>query len=366
MPRVVGHVDLDYFYAQVEEVENPALKQRPVVVCVFSGRTEVSGVVSTANYRAREIGVRSGMPIVVAKKKLERMNPAFIRMDHEKYEAVSSRIMGIVEQKVDVLEPTGIDEAFFDITDATGGDYAKARSSAEAIKRSILDGERLTSSIGIGRSRVVAKLCSDMSKPDGLKVVAPEETEQFLAPLSVGQLYGVGPKTSATLAEMGIATAKDLALAPPAELEKRFGRKFGGYLLTAATGTDAAPVVGGLEPTQFSRIVTLRSDTRDPQEAYSQLTAGIEHLHEKLTASSKSFRTVTAIGVLTDLSTRTKSLTLEVPSSEEASLRDAVLDLFLDLSKSVDHDFRRVGVRVSGLSANASQSSLAEFVEPAS
>ena len=362
MNRVIGHIDLDYFYAQVEEVGDPSLGRRPVVVCVFSGRTEDSGVVSTANYRARELGVHSGMPIVQAKRKLEGKDPAIVRMDHEKYEAVSSRIMEGLEQMVDILEPTGIDEAFFDITHSTGGDYAMARKAAEALKASILESEHLTSSVGLGRSKVIAKLGSDSSKPNGLTIVPPEDTEAFLHPLQVSKLYGVGPKTSATLAEMGIAKVAELARAPPSELERRFGRKFGAYLLAASTGKDDDPVAGGLEPTQFSRIVTLKRDTRDPQEVFSQLAAGMVHVRSKLAASSKSFRTVTAIGILTDLSTKTKSRTFETPVEDIATLREATLGLFQDLSASVGRDFRRAGVRVSGLAGFEDQRSLSEFV----
>ena len=362
MPRVIGHIDLDYFYAQVEEAENPSLKERPVVVCVFSGRTEDSGVVSTANYRARDFGVHSGMPIVLAKKKLEGKNPAMIRMEHEKYEAVSTRIMEKLNHLVDVLEPTGIDEAFFDITSSANGDYAKGREIAESIKKSIFETECLTSSIGLGRSKVIAKLGSDMAKPNGLTVIIPEKTAEVLGPLPVGKLYGVGPKTYASLEEIGIRTVADLARADPSELELRFGRKFGAYLLAAATGTDDAPVVAGLKPTQFSRIVTLKKDTRDPKEVVSQLSTGIDYINNKLTESKMSFRTASAIGILTDLSIKTKSKTFEAPVTSASILREETLTLFEGLGSSVNRDFRRAGIRVSGLAHAVDQSSLSEFV----
>ncbi len=365
MLRVIGHIDLDYFYAQVEEVENPSLQGRPVIVCVFSGRTEDSGVVSTANYVAREFGVHAGMPIVQAKKKLERRNAEVIRMDHEKYEVVSSRIMESLEEMVDVLEPTGIDEAFFDVTPSTGGDYLKARKKAQSIKDSILRTEHLTCSIGLGRGKVVAKLASDMSKPGGLMVIAPETTQSFLAPLPVAKLYGVGPKTSSALNEMGIGTVGELAKAPPSELEGRFGRKFAGYLLAAATGSDSDPVVAGLEPTQFSRIVTLKRDTKSSKEVCGQLSQGVEYVHDRLVSSKKSFRTITAIGILTDLSTRTKSRTFETPTNDLALIKEAVPALFAELSQVVGRDFRRAGVRVSGLADAEEQTSLSEFIRPA-
>lgn len=362
MTRVVGHIDLDYFYAQVEEVEDPSLKGRPVVVCVFSGRTDDSGVVSTANYRARELGVHSGMPIAIAKKKLERNNPAVIRMVHEKYEAVSGRIMEELEDRVDLLEPTGIDEAFFDLTASTGGDFAKAAAVAKAIKDAVFRLEHLTSSVGLGKSKVVAKLGSDMSKPNGLIVVPPEQTEAFLAPLPVGKLYGVGPKTSSVLERMRVMTVRELADVASADLESRFGRKFGAYLLAAATGRDDEPVVAGLEPTQFSRIITLKQDTKDPTEAFAQLRKGLEYVHERLAVSGKSFRTVTAIGILTDLSTKTKSKTFEAPVNDAAVLDDTALALFRELSGAVEKDYRRIGIRVSGLTDVESQSSLSEFL----
>ncbi|MCL4355165.1 MAG: DNA polymerase IV [Nitrososphaerota archaeon] len=363
MVRVVGHIDFDYFYAQVEEVENPALKSRPVIVCVFSGRTEDSGVVSTANYKARELGVRSGMPIALAKKALDGMDAAVIKMDHEKYETVSGRIMEELEGRVDILEPTSIDEAFFDITSSTGGDYSRAVDAANSIKGAIFAREHLTSSIGLGRSRTVAKLGSDIAKPNGLKAVYPEETESFLASMPVAKLYGVGPKTSATLDSMGIRTAGELAMVQPAELERAFGRKLSAYLLGAATGTDPDPVVAGAPPTQFSRIITLSRDTRDPQEAFNQLSKGVEYVHRKLITSGKMFRTVTAIGILTDLSTKTKSRSFEAPSDDAMALRDVTFSLFQELSSSVTRDFRRVGIRVSGLSTVDNQSSLSQFFQ---
>jgi DNA polymerase IV (DinB-like DNA polymerase) len=367
LDRVVGHLDLDYFFAQVEEVENPAIKERPVIVCVFSGRTEDSGVVSTANYKAREFGVNSGMPIVLAKKKLQGKgrDPVVIKMDHEKYEVISNRIMQTVGERVDILEQAGIDEAFFDLTASTNGDYLMARDRAKEIKRLILRDERLTCSIGIGRSKVVAKIGSDLAKPAGLTVVLPKSTETFLGPLPVTKLYGVGPKTASVLEEMKLRTMGQLSWANPVNLEERLGRKLAAYLLAASRGTDDDPVVAGLEPTQYSRIVTLKRNTRDAPEAFAQLSEGVGYVHNKLGEASKSFRTLTAIGILTDLSTHTKSKTFEAPVKDLATIRENAMELFRELSESVQKDFRRVGLRVSGLVDDEDQKSLSEFLRPA-
>ncbi len=364
MVRVIGHIDLDYFYAQVEEVENPSIKDRPVVVCVFSGRTEDSGVVSTSNYKARTLSVKSGMPIVAAKKKLEGHDPVMIKMEHEKYEVVSERVMGLVSERVDVFEKAGIDEAFFDLTASSEGDYTAAVKIAQGIKDAIFQNEGLTCSVGLGRSKVVAKLGSDSAKPGGLMTVLPELTEAFLGPLPVTRLYGVGPKTAAVLDEIGVKTVEELSRTDPALLERRFGRKLGSYLLAAASGTDADPVFPNLEPTQFSRIVTLKRDTRDVREALEQLAEGMTFLQAKLVASGKSFRTVSAIGILTDLSTRTKSKTFDTPIKDPALIKESALVLFNDLAESTDKDFRRVGIRVSELSDNMNQRSLSEFLQP--
>ncbi len=363
MDRVIGHIDLDYFYAQVEEVENPSIKEKPVIICVFSGRTEDSGVVSTSNYKARELGVRSGMPIVAAKKTLDGHDPVVIRMQHEKYEIVSNKIMELVAERVNVFEQTGIDEAFFDISASSGGDYAVAARMAKDIKDAIFQNEHLTCSLGLGRSKVVAKVGSDLTKPGGLTTVLPESTEEFLGPLDVTRLYGVGPKTATSLAEAGVKTVGDLTRADPAEIERRFGRKLASYLLAAARGTDPDPVLANQQPTQFSRIVTLKRDTRDAEEAFGQLAEGVEYIHGKLLASSKSFRTISAIGILTDLSVRTKSKTFDTPISDAAMVRDSGFALFRDLAGSVDKDFRRVGIRVSELGAKEGQKSLSEFLQ---
>jgi DNA polymerase IV (DinB-like DNA polymerase) len=361
--RVIGHLDLDYFYAQVEEVQDPSLRGRPVLVCVFSGRTEESGVVSTANYIARNLGVRSGMPISLAKKRLAGKDGSFIRMQHEKYEAISDRIMQIARESVDVLEQSGIDEAFFEITGRSGGDYGKATSIARGLKDEILGSERLTCSVGIAPNKVVAKIASDFQKPNGLTIVTPDETKQFLKPLPVEKMYGVGPKTAQALKGIGVETIGQLAEQNSDSLERLFGRKLAVYLRDAANGVDEEPVAEGRETTQLSRIITLKKNTRDPEEIFSQLSPAIDDLHSRLIAERRSFRTVSAIAILSDLSTRTKSTTLDAPTADLRMLRDQAKALLRELATSSEKDLRRAGVRVAELVGAADQSSLTEYLE---
>lgn len=358
--RIVGHLDLDYFYAQVEEVEAPSLKDRPVLVCVFSGRTEDSGVVSTSNYKAREYGIKSGMPIALAKRRLNGVEAAFIRMDHGKYELYSDRLMEILRGQVDVLEKAGIDEAFFDITKRTGGDYDAAAALAVGLKDRILREEKLSCSIGIGSNKVIAKIASDFKKPNGLTVVREGEALPFLSPLSIDRIYGIGPKTARLLEENGIVTIPALASAPIERLEDLLGKRLAVYLHNASNGVDDEPVLDRGGTSQLSRMVTLKSDTRDLHQVVSELLPALRDVHEKLSSKSLFFRNVCAIGILKDLSLHTRSKTLETPTNDLAVLEREVRELFAVLLREVG-DLRRAGVRVGELQDVVDQRSLTDF-----
>ncbi|HXW37449.1 MAG TPA: DNA polymerase IV [Nitrososphaerales archaeon] len=364
MSQIIGHVDLDYFYAQVEEVGRPDLKGRPVIICVFSGRTDESGVVSTANYVARDYGVRSGMPISLAKKKLEGSSPELIRMDHEKYAEVSDRVMEIIRASVDRLEQTGIDEAFFDITKLTDGDYELAQELGARLKGSVLDAEGLTCSVGIARSKAVAKIASDYRKPDGLTVVRASETESFLSPLPVSRLSGVGPKAARALESIRVETLGDLASADINDLVRLMGRKLGSYLWEAAHGEDRDPV-REKPMTQLSRIITLKENTSDPEAALNQLKPVVDDLRVRLLTTKQSFRVVSVLGILGDLTMKTKSKTFENPVSDPTHLSGEVTGLLPLLFRSTGREFRRVGVRVSDLQGSLDQTSLAQYTEGA-
>jgi DNA polymerase IV (archaeal DinB-like DNA polymerase) len=360
LSRIVGHLDLDYFYAQVEEVENPSLKGRPVVVCVFSGRTEESGVVSTANYAAREHGVKSGIPITLAKRRLEGFEASFIPIHRDKYEKYSERVMEAVRNEVDILEQTGIDEAFFDITKKTGGSYMTASSLALSIKEKVAKDEGLTCSVGIGPNKVVAKIASDFQKPNGLTVVKDDEAAAFLSSLAIEKIYGVGPKTAKLLEDRGIATIPDLASASAQRLEDILGKKLAVYLRKASGGLDDEPVVDRRVATQLGRIVTLKHDTDDPKKVVEELLPALRDLHQKLLSKDIFFRNVSVIGILKDLSQRSKSKTIETPTSDYLVLEKEVRLLFAELLRE-SGELRRAGVRLSDLRNMMDQHSLTEF-----
>lgn len=360
MSRIVGHLDLDYFYAQVEEVETPSLKDTPVVVCVFSGRSQDSGVVSTSNYKAREYGVKSGIPIALARRHLNGIAASFIPMDHGKYEVYSDRVMAIVKSEVDVLEQTGVDEAFFDATDKVNRDYGLASALALRIKRRVLEEERLTCSIGLGPNKVIAKIASDFKKPDGLTVVTSDKVASFLFPLPVAKIYGVGPKTSSLLADNGIARISDLVDTPVERLQDLLGRRLAVYLSSACKGADGEPVVNTRGISQLSRIVTLKDDADALDQIMAAVTPTLHDLHEKLLSRDLFFRTVSAIGILKDLSIHTKSKTFETPTNDYAMLDTEVRELFTQLTRE-SSPLRRVGVRLGELRDMVDQRSLTDF-----
>jgi DNA polymerase IV (DinB-like DNA polymerase) len=361
LTRVVGHFDLDYFYAQVEEVQNPSLRGLPVVVCVYSGRTEDSGVVSTANYKAREFGIKSGMPITVAKSRLKEVKAEFIAMHRETYQIYSDRIMSLLKEETDITEQTGIDEAFFDITAKTGNDFEFAKEIASEIKRQVFQREKLTCSIGLGPNKVVAKLASDFRKPDGLTVVLPQEVKSFMDPLPVERLYGIGSKSSTLLRQKGIVTIADLSKTNLSMLEELFGRKLAVYIHNAANGVNEDPVTERGEATQISRIITLKEDSRNVDEILAQLAPSFEDLHTKIVEKRLFFRTVSVIGILTNLSVRTRTKTLDRPTATLSAISDNAPALLSSLVKE-SGELRRVGIKVAGFEGAKEQSSLAEFM----
>ena len=255
--------DLDYFFAQCEELRNPALKQKPVVIGMYSGRTEDSGAVSTANYVARKYGVKSGIPLFLAKKKLERTEAVFLPVDYDYYEKVSNRIMQILRKFADSFEQVGIDEAYLEVTQRLQGEFDSAKDLVRRMKEEVKTQEGFTFSVGIGPNKLVAKIAADNQKPDGLTIIAPEEVKLFLSPLPVDRLLGVGKKTTARMTALRIKTISDLANYDVQRLVELFGKTLGIYFHNAANGVDNEPVkeTGGAE--SASRISTLKENTRE-------------------------------------------------------------------------------------------------------
>jgi DNA polymerase IV (DinB-like DNA polymerase) len=348
--RVIMLVDFDYFFAQCEELRNPTLKDKPVVVGVYSGRTETSGAVSTANYVARKYKVKSGIPLYLAKKRLEGTEAVFLPVDYEFYEQISDKIMHALRGYADSFEQVGIDEAYLDVTQKTQGNFEAASSLAKRMKNDVRSQVGITFSVGVGPNKLVAKIAADSQKPDGLTVVKPEEVERFLLPLPVNRLVGVGRKTTAKMAELGIKIIGDLARYNMHKLVEIFGKNLGVYFHNAANGVDNEPVQETGEAESISRISTLKENTRDLSVVLEKCNQLIEDIHKELVQGNVSFRNVGIIAIMTDLSVRSRSKTLETATSDMEVLKKTVRELFEKFLGESELEVRRVGVKVSQFS----------------
>jgi DNA polymerase IV (DinB-like DNA polymerase) len=340
-------VDFDYFFAQIEERRNPSIKDKPVVVCVYSGRSQDSGAVSTANYVARKYGVKSGMPIALAKSKLENADAVFLPVNHEFYEEVSEKTMKILRDYADHFEQVGIDEAYLDLSRRVNGSFEQAAELAQRMKNDIRTRYELTCSIGIGPNKLVAKIAADSQKPDGLTIVKPDQVESFLVSLPVDRLIGVGVKTKEKMETMGIRTIGDLAKYDVWRLIEVFGRKLGTYFHNASMGIDDEPVQERGEAESISRIATLKEDTRDLNAILDRTDRLCEEVHEDVRQKGISFKSVGIIAVFTDMSIRSRSKTLDNPANESEILKRTVEELFEKLVSESELKVRRVGVKVS-------------------
>jgi DNA polymerase IV (DinB-like DNA polymerase) len=344
-------VDFDYFFAQCEELRNPALKDKPVVIGVYSGRTEESGAVSTANYVARKYGVKSGMPLFLAKRKLEGVVDAvFLPVDHEYYEQVSGKLMRVFRGYADVFEQVGIDEAYLDVTERVQGSFGEVEALVAVMKADVKRQVGVTFSVGVGPNKLVAKVACDVHKPDGLTVVRPGEVEAFLSLLPVDRLLGVGKKTSVKMAELGVVTVGDLAGFDVQRLVSVFGKTLGVYFHDAANGLDDEPVREAGEAESISRIATLKQDSRDLGFILEKADVLAADVYDDLVKRGLSFRQVGIVVVLTDLTVRSRSATLEQPTKSLDALKRTVRELLEKFLEESDMEVRRVGVKISQLS----------------
>jgi DNA polymerase IV len=297
--RTVLHVDMDAFYASVEQRDQPELRGRPVIVGADpSGR----GVVSAASYEARRFGVHSAMPIGRA----ARLCPdaAFLPVDMDKYAAVSRQVMAILADFTPLLEPVSIDEAFLDVT-GTEGLHGDGAAVARTIKSRVASALRLTASVGVAANKFVAKVASDLRKPDGLVVVAPGTEADFLAPLPVSRLWGVGRVTAAGLEAMGLSTIGQLAAVPAAYLEARFGPS-GRSLQDLAFGRDDRLVEPFAPPKSMGAEETFGHDHRDVERLTATLRGQAERVARELRAEGYAGRCVTLKLRFADFSTLTR------------------------------------------------------------
>jgi len=360
--RVVFHIDFDYFFAQCEEIRSPDLKTKPVAVCIFSDRGGDSGAIATANYTARKYGVKSGLPIKFAKKRLEeRTDAVFLPPDFEYYSNMSEKSMNIIKEFADVFEYVGKDEAYLDVTKKTESDFNKAGHLAQQIKNSVRDNVKLTCSIGVSPNKLISKIASDYKKPDGLTIVPPERVENFLEPLKIRTIPGIGKKTEEKFSEMKLEKIADLKKLDVFTLNKQLGRKTGTYIFNAVRGIDDEHVKEREPRIQFSKISTLKKDSKDYDFLEEVLEELCKELHSVVLKNNRVFKSVGVQFVQSDLSNKSKSKMLKNPTLSLSELEKTAKLLLHEALENQAILVRRLGLKVSELSEVEGQSDITSY-----
>lgn len=357
--RRILHVDMDAFFAAIEQQRHPELRGKPVIIGGHGQPTE-RGVVSTASYEARRFGVHSGMPLRTA----YRLCPGavYLPVDFDTYAAISERIKSILREFSPACEDSGLDEAFLDISDC---EEAPERIAA-TIKERIKTATGLSCSVGIGPNKLLAKLAADMDKPDGLTLLTEADVAAKVWPLPVRKLVGVGPKTDARLAALGIRTIGALAAADLPALQQYFGPAHGRYLHDAAHGVDDSPLVTAWEPHSCSRQVTFQQDIGDQSLIEKELRKLVKTVVADVRDEGRLARTVTVRIRFSDFETLSRQVTLPRASDALPTIARAARTCLehIALVKKV----RLIGVRLSGLvsvETTGRQAAVAVAVPPA-
>lgn len=355
--RVILHVDMDAFYASIEQRDRPELRGKPVIVGSESRR----GVVSTASYEARPFGVGSAMPMVRALQLCPQAIVVPVRMSV--YAEVSRQVMEVLDGFSPDVEPLSLDEAFLDMTGAEGL-FGEPEAMGLKLKKAVFDRTQLTCSVGVAKNKFLAKLASDLRKPDGVTVIPFGEEAAFLAPLSVTKLWGVGPKTAARLERLGLRTIGDIASADPDWLVERLGKSQGRHLHALAHAHDERPVVSDRARKSVGAEVTLEHDIRGRHDVARllrrQCQRVAEHLRrEHLIAGGLRVKIRYSQG----FRLKTRQAALPTPSDDSATLVAAASELMARFD--LDAPIRLVGAAAFDLSPADSRDQLSLFGDAA-
>jgi DNA polymerase-4 len=338
---IVAHVDLDAFFAAVEELDEPELRGKALIV---GGDPHGRGVVATANYEARRYGIHSAMSCAEALRRCP--HAVFLRPRHSHYRQMSRRVWSTIREVVPVVEQTGIDEGYLDLTEQVG-DFLEARALAEALQTAVRGTTQLTGSLGIASCKVVAKIASDRRKPAGITVVPAGREAAFLAPLDVRKLPGVGPRAEQRLRSAGVTQIGALAALSDVELAALLPGKIGTLLRDRARGIDRRPIEE--PPVSISHEETFERDVADRERLHGEITRMAESLSGRLRERRLFARTVTTKLRYGDFTTRTRSETITVATDDATRIGElacALLDRALEQRPGA---LRLVGVGVSSL-----------------
>ena len=355
--RIVGHLDMDAFFAAIEERENSSLCGLPIVVGADPRDGKGRGVVSTANYKAREYGIHSTLPISKAWRLSEAarksgQSPAtFLPVRMERYAEVSTHVMETLRRFIFLVEQASIDEAYFDLSSCES--YTFAEEICRKIKAAIREEERLTASVGIGPNKLIAKIASGMHKPDGLTVVREADAAVFLAPLPVRTIPGIGPKTEAELTKIGVKTIKDMRRFSLEELRAMFGKR-GLDFHDKMHGRDETPVEENYETKSIGEQETFEQDTGDSQFLVGRLQALCQDVMHRVAAEGFThFHRAVLTVRFADFETHSRSHTLASPICDPKVLEEEATKLFVPFLDQRENPhgklIRLLGVRVEKL-----------------
>jgi len=344
MERIILHIDMDYFFAQIEERENPQFKGEPVVVGADPKKGKGRGVVSTANYEARKYGIHSALPISIAWRLCP--NAIFLPVNMKLYQEVSERIMEILKNYSPIVEQVSLYEAYLDLSSQRN--YKNTKQLAKKIKTEILEKEKLTSTIGIAPNKTIAKMATNQAKPNGLLVIKPKEVKNFLDPLDIKELPGIGLKTAERLRKLKVNIIKELRRLSKEKLQNLFG-KVGLHIYEKARGINKEPVSSDEIIKSIGKEHTFDIDTRDPEMIFGIFEEIIKMVHQELLNNEFSFKTITVICRYSGFETHTKSKTLEKETQNLEILESESKKLLLKFLVEKQKLIRLIGLRLSSL-----------------
>jgi len=340
---IVAHLDLDAFFAAVEELEDPSLRTRPLIV---GGDPHGRGVVATANYVARGFGIHSAMSAAEALRRCP--HAVFVRPRHSLYRDYSREVWATIREIVPTVEQTGIDEGYLDLGEVAPA-FDDARALAEAVRAVVRARTRLSCSLGVATSKIVAKVASDRRKPGGLTVVRPGREAEFLAPFPIRLLPGVGPRAEERLHALGIETIGQLAALTDDELGSFMRGKVGRELRDRARGIDPRPLEVSTERISISQEETFERDIGDPERLHDELRRMAVQVAGYLQARGQVARTVTTKVRYPDFAIRTRSTSLDVGTDDAERIGELACALLDRALRDRPGPLRLVGVGVSGL-----------------
>ncbi|MEM1209349.1 MAG: DNA polymerase IV [Planctomycetota bacterium] len=350
MARAILHVDMDAFFASIAQFDDPSLRGKPVLTGGTSGR----GVVTSASYEARPFGCRSAMPMAVAKRLCPQA--VCVKVPGDRIRACSHALFDVLETFTPLVQPVSVDEAYLDVTGSVRL-LGEPPAIAAAVKEAVRDATGLTASVGLSTNKFLAKLASELDKPDGLTILPPDRVDALLGPRPVADIFGIGPATARRLQRQGIETVRDLRALDPDRAQRLLG-DVGPALQRRCLGIDDRPVTPDRAAKSIGHEHTFAVDLADPQALDAELVRQADHVAARLRRHGVTARTVTLKLRTPDFATVTRARTLAQPTDLSADLLDTARAVFADWARPAPRPLRLLGLTADHLSRGPAQEPL--------